>query len=90
MRLEETAIYVMLATGPVKILAVYLLPSWPVIDLDLSACFSNGDPILMAGDLSAKHLDWNPRPTTRGSLLCDYTSENSCLIYGPDTPTTAL
>jgi len=90
MRLEGTAIYVMLASGPVKILAVCLLPSRPMIDLDLSASFSGGYPILMAGDLSAKHLDWSPRPTTRGSLLCDYACENSCLIYGPDTPTTVL
>jgi hypothetical protein len=89
MRLEETAIYVMLASGPVKILSVYLLPSRPVIDLDLSACLSSGDPILMAGDLSAKHLDWNPMLSTMGSLL-NYTSENSCLIYRPDTPTTVL
>jgi hypothetical protein len=44
MYLEETAIYVMLASGPVKILTVYLLPSQPVIDLDLSACFSGGNP----------------------------------------------
>jgi len=90
MRLEETAIYVMLASGPMKILAVYLMPSRPIVDLDVSASFSSGYPILMAGDLSAKHLDWNPSPTTRGSLLCGYTCENSCLIYGPDTPTTVL
>jgi len=80
----------MSASRPVKILAMYLLPSQPVIDFDLSACFSGSDPLLMAGDLSAKHLDWNARPTTRGSLLCDYASENSCLIYGPDTSTTVL
>jgi hypothetical protein len=90
MSLEETAIYVMLASRPVKILAVYLLPSRPVIVLDLSACFSGGDPILMARDLSAKHLDWNPRPATWDSLLCNYASENACLICGPDTPTTVL
>jgi hypothetical protein len=43
----------------------------------------------MAGHLNAKHLDWNCRLiTTRGRLLCNYTNENSCLIYGPDTPIT--
>jgi hypothetical protein len=25
-----------------------------------------------------------------GKLLCDYADENSCLIFGPDTPTTNL
>jgi hypothetical protein len=44
----------------------------------------------MAGDLNAKHKDWNSRPVTaRGSLLRDYAERNSCLIYGPDSPTTA-
>jgi hypothetical protein len=43
----------------------------------------------MAGDLNAKHVDWNSRlTTTRGKLLRDYASRNSCLIYGPDSPTT--
>jgi hypothetical protein len=43
----------------------------------------------MAGDLNAKHVDWNSRlNTSRGNLLHDYTDENSCLIFGPDTPTT--
>ena len=38
---------------------------------------------------NAKHVDWNSRLTTRrGKLLRDYADENSCLIFGPDTPTT--
>lgn len=69
MRLEETAIYVMLASGPVKILAVYLLPSRPIVNLDLSSSFSGGYPILIAADLSAKHLDWNPRQP-QGAASC--------------------
>ena len=43
----------------------------------------------MAGDLHAKNMDWNLRLNTRGEkLLRDYADENSCLIFGPDTPTT--
>jgi len=43
----------------------------------------------MAGNLNAKHVDWNSRlMTRRGKLLRDYAGENSCLIFGPDTPTT--
>jgi hypothetical protein len=43
----------------------------------------------MAGDLNAKHVDCNSRLTTRrGKLLRDYANGNSCLIFGPDTPTT--
>jgi hypothetical protein len=43
----------------------------------------------MAGNLNAKHVDWNSRLTTRrGKLLRDYADGNSCLIVEPDTPTT--
>jgi hypothetical protein len=79
----------MLASGPLKILAVYLSPSRPIVGSDLSACFGGGFPVVMAGELKAKHVDWNSRPTTtRCKLLRDYASGNSCLIYGPDSPTT--
>jgi hypothetical protein len=43
----------------------------------------------MGGNLNDKHVDWNSRlTTTSGKLLRDYSSRNSCLIYGPDLPTT--
>jgi endonuclease/exonuclease/phosphatase family metal-dependent hydrolase len=79
-----------LATGPVKLVAAYLSPTRPLIESDLSECISAGFPVLLAGDLNAKHTDWNSRLTTsRGSLLRDYAIRNTCLIYGPDSPTTA-
>jgi hypothetical protein len=88
-QLEATAIHTMLASGSLKILAVYLSPSRPIVESDLSACFGGVFPVLMAGDLNAKHVDWNSRlTTTRGKLLRDYARGNSCLIYGPDSPTT--
>jgi hypothetical protein len=46
-------------------------------------------PVLMAGDLNAKHVDCNSRLNTRRrKLLRDYADGNSCLIFGPYTPTT--
>ena len=40
----------------------------------------------MAGDLNAKHVNWNSQLTTRRwKLLRDYADENSCLIVRPDT-----
>jgi len=87
--LEATDIQVIMAGRPVKILAVYLCPSRPLIGADLTASFGGGLPVLLAGDLNAKHVDWNSRlDTRRGKLLCDYADENSCLIFGPDAPTT--
>jgi len=87
--LEATAIQVTLAGKLVLILAVYHAPSRPLIVADLTTCFGGGLPVLMAGDLSAKHVDWNSRLNTRqGKLLRDYADKNSCLIFGPDSPTT--
>jgi hypothetical protein len=55
----------------------------------MTACFGRGLPVLMAGDLNVNHVDWNSRLSTRrGKLLRDYADDNSCLIFGPVTPTT--
>jgi hypothetical protein len=76
-----------MAGKPVKILAAYL--SFPPTDRSGPACFGGGMPALMADDLTAKHVDWNSRLTTRrGKLQRDYADGNSCLIFGPATPTT--
>jgi hypothetical protein len=56
-QLEATAIQLKLAGGPVKILAAYLSPSHPLIGADLDACFGSWLPVLMVGDLNAKHVD---------------------------------
>jgi hypothetical protein len=88
--LQATAIHLVLATRPVKLVSTYLPPTRPLIETDLTECLSGGIPVRIAGDLNAKHKDWNSRlNTARGSLLRDYPDRNSCLIYGPDSPTTA-
>jgi endonuclease/exonuclease/phosphatase family metal-dependent hydrolase len=87
--MEATAIQVTNAGKPVKILAAYLSPSRPLIGAELTSCFGGGMPVLLAGDLNAKHVDWKSRMTTRrGKLLHDNADGNSCLIFEPDTPTT--
>jgi hypothetical protein len=71
--LEATAIHLVLATRPVKLVTAYLSPTRPLIESDISEFLSGGFPVLMAGDLNAKHTDWNSRRTApRGSLLRDY------------------
>jgi hypothetical protein len=78
----------MLVGRPVKIIAAYLSPSRPIIGSERSACFRVGLPVLLAADLNAKHVNWNSRLSMRREkFLRDYTDENSCLIFGPDTPT---
>jgi hypothetical protein len=60
----------MLAGKLVIILAAYLSPGPPPIGADLDACFGGGLLVLLAGDMNAKHVDWNSR-LTRGKLLRD-------------------
>jgi hypothetical protein len=87
--LKATAIHLVSANRLVKIVAAYLSPTRPLTESNLNECLSRGLPVLMAGDLNAKHTDWNSRLiTTRGALLRDYANRNACLIYGPDSPTT--
>jgi hypothetical protein len=62
--LEATAIHLVLATRPMKLVSAYLAPTQPLIESDLTECLSGGIPVLMAGDLNAKHKDWNSRLTT--------------------------
>jgi len=69
-----------LASKPVKHLAVYLSFSMPLFVSDLSH-FLRGDlAIHMAGDLNAKHIDWNSGLITRCRLVHDYTDQNSLCI----------
>jgi hypothetical protein len=49
----------LLASRPVQVVAAYLSPNRPLIVSDLTACLIGGLPVLMAGDLNAKHTDWN-------------------------------
>jgi hypothetical protein len=74
-----------------KIMAAHLSPTLPLIDIDLTECLSWGISVLMAGNLNAKHTDWNFWGfKARGALLRDYADRNACLMYGPDSPATFL
>ena len=81
-QLEATAIQVMQADRPMKVLAAYLSPSRPLIGSDLDACFGGCLPVLMAGDLNAKLVDWNSRLSTR--------RVNSCVTMPMGTPVLSL
>ena len=63
--LEATAIEVILAGRLVKILAAFVSPSLSLIGADLTTCFGGGLPVLMAGNLNAKHVYWNSRLNMR-------------------------
>jgi hypothetical protein len=88
-QLEATAIQFVLAGRPIKILEVNLSTSRSLISEDMEASFGGGLPFLKAGDLNSNNTEWNSRLTmTRGKPVRDYTDGKSCLILGPDCPTT--
>ena len=68
--LDLTAIHVMFASKPAKILAAYLSHTRLLIASDLSACLGGDLPLLMAGDLNAKHVEWNSRLITKEADAC--------------------
>jgi hypothetical protein len=82
--LEATANQVILACRQKNSCGLTL----PMPSVDLSGpdrLFQRG----IAGDFNAKQVDWNSRMSTRrGKFLRGYGDENSCLIFGTDTPTT--
>jgi len=88
---ETTVIQVTLDGRPVIVLTAYLSPSRQLIGMELTASFAGGLPILLAGNFNAKHVDWNSRLSMRRrKLLHDYYAENSCMIFGPYSPTKNL
>ena len=54
---------------PVKLAAVYLSPLRSLVDADLLECIGGGTPVLLAGDLNAKHKDWNSRLNSPRGVL---------------------
>jgi hypothetical protein len=86
--LEASALQVILAGRPVKILVACLSHSRLLFGADLCACFCGFLPFLLAGHLGAQYLDWKLRLSTRPGKIRDYANENSCLMFGPDNPTT--
>ena len=88
-QMEATAICVNIGGRPVKLVAVYLSPLRSLLEGDLLECISGGTPVLLPGDLNAKHKDWNSRLNSpRLVLLRGFASTNSCIVHGPDSPTT--
>ena len=88
-QMEPTAICVNIGGRPVKLVAVNLSSLRYLLDVDLLECISRGTPVLLAGNLNAKHKDWNSRLNSpRRVVLREFASTNPCIVYGPDSPTT--
>ena len=60
-QMEPTVICVNIGGRPVQLVEAYLSPLRSPVDADLLECISGRKPVLLAGDLNAKHKDWNSR-----------------------------
>jgi hypothetical protein len=56
---EATAVHLVLTNRPVKLVAALVSPTRPLIESSLTDCLVAGFPVLMVGDINAKHPDWN-------------------------------
>lgn len=87
-QLEATAIHVIVNGRPVQLVAAYLSPTRSFIEADFLTCLAGGLPVLVAGDLNAKHTIWNSRVTShRGSRLHDFSIRHHCDVHGPTSHT---
>ena len=76
--MEVTDICLNIGERPYKLVAVYISPLRSLCDAELSEYISGGKPILLSGDLNAKHKDWNSRRNSpKGVLLKEFASTNS-------------
>lgn len=88
--LEATAIIINTnSLGPVKIISSYAQPKTKFTPVDFDAILQQDNlPLIVIGDLNAKHRDWNSRVTNaRGKALRDYAINNFLNTIAPVTPT---
>lgn len=87
-RLEATGVLLHTAKGLLRVIAVYSPPGWPIVELDVEALLDSRQPTLVAGDLNAKHPDWNCQTTNpAGRKLRAQGMREDFTISGPIEPT---
>ena len=86
---QQTASCANVSGRPLKLMAVYLSPPRFLYYAGLCECFGGLSPTFLACDMNSKYREWNSKVNTpRGVLLREFASANSCIVYGPDVPTT--
>lgn len=87
-RLEATGVCLHTAKGPLRVFAAYSPPGWPIIEVDIEALLDSKQPTIIAGDLNAKHPDWNCTTTNvTGRKLRAQGMREDFTIAGPTEPT---
>jgi hypothetical protein len=80
--LKSSAKHQVLATSQGKV-STYLSPTQPLMESDLTELLSVLFPVLMSGDLNAKHKDWSSSLiTAQSALLSDYAKKSLACSAG--------
>lgn len=66
--IEATGITLLTHNGPIQIGSTYKRPENPLVRPDLEALRRLGDRVILAGDLNAKHRQWNSRTSNQAGL----------------------
>ena len=87
--LESTSVVVTTANmGPIQLSAVYKPPSAPLDTAQLDTLLHSGLPVIIAGDLNAKHPLWHSRTTNKaGRALEAHAVRVGADVIGPNRPT---
>lgn len=86
--MEISSIQVNLKSGPLNLHSVYYPPNATFYPNDVKKIFNTNTPTIIAGDLNAKHSEWNSIKTnTRGKELKKLADLNQIVIDGPSDPT---
>src|SRR5436190_4087426 len=75
--------------GPIRIVSVYNPPNKKLLPEDLDALLKEDNlPLILAGDLNAKHLAWYSRVNNAsGRSLLKFATEHHLAVIGPEEPT---
>lgn len=88
--LETTGIVLKTGQTQLALIAAYLSPSRTLNKTDLITTLNTNMPTILAGDLNAKHTDWNSKKNnTRGQKLRQIAQDENLRIIAPDEPTHA-
>lgn len=85
--LESTGIQITLR-NKINLYAAYMPPGRDFQGEELEVLLDEDTPLIIAGDLNAKHTVWNSKTTnTRGRKLIELIEEKDAAIIGPDEDT---
>lgn len=86
--LETTGIQVTTRRGKLRLIAAYRPPTRAFDIADVENIFRTNESTLLAGDLNAKHQNWNCRTNNAaGNKLQRFADRNNVIIDGPVDPT---